>query len=248
MKSELKLELASFQGPFDLLLHLIKELKVNINDIPMREVTSQYLIYLQNMKELQLDIASEYLVMAASLIEIKSKMLLPIEPIESIEGDYQEDPREVLVQQLLIYQQFQEVSESLEKLEAGRSKKYFRPMSNLAHFSQVIPLKEDELSLNDLIQAFELTLRKELDRQPLKREIDNESISVSDKITEIESMLIATSQPLTFNDFIRNGSRNEIITTFMALLELVRKQKILFIQKQAFATIKIIKNESQVFE
>lgn len=131
--NELKLELDAFQGPFDLLLHLIKQMKVDINDIPMSEITSQYLAYLHSMKEFQLDIAGDYLVMAATLLEIKSRLLLPIEPEPDLEGDYEpEDPRQVLVQQLLLYQQFQDVATALEIKQVERAELYTRPSEDLS--------------------------------------------------------------------------------------------------------------------
>ena len=131
--TELKLELAAFQGPFDLLLHLIRQMKVDINDIPMSEITSQYLSYLHSIQEFQLDVAGDYLVMAATLLEIKSRLLLPIEPDPELDGDYEaDDPRQVLVQQLLLYQQFQDISTALELKQIERAKLYTRPSEDLS--------------------------------------------------------------------------------------------------------------------
>ena len=132
-ENKLTLELEAFQGPFDLLLHLIKEMEVDINDIPMTAITQQYIAYIHQMQELELDIVGDYLVMAATLLEIKSRLLLPIEPVADIDAQYEgEDPRHNLVQQLLLYQEFQTVSLSLKELEGGRSGLLTRPPMDLS--------------------------------------------------------------------------------------------------------------------
>ncbi|MBS4461168.1 segregation/condensation protein A [Aerococcaceae bacterium zg-B36] len=242
-KEILKLELEAFQGPFDLLLHLIKELKVDINDIPMREITEQYMYYLSSMQELQLDIAGEYLVMAATLLEIKARMLLPIEPSGDIESDYEEDPREFLVQQLLLYQQFQDVATALEINEAKRAKLYMRPAEDLSHLEKAIPLEAGAVSLEQLALLMSQALQRQQDREPRQREVEYEPLSVSDKINEIQLLIENTNRRIAFQDLLKVGSRNEIITTFMAILEMVRKQTLVFYQASALAPIEIKRHE-----
>lgn len=145
-EATLTLDLEAFQGPFDLLLHLIKEQDVDINDIPMTQITEQYLNYIRQMDQFQLDIIGDYLVMAATLLEIKSKLLLPIEPLQELDDDYDdEDPRAQLVQQLLLYQQFQSVSTELEILSQQRQKVYTKPTEDLSHLTQFVPLDEAKL-------------------------------------------------------------------------------------------------------
>ncbi|MBF6625621.1 segregation/condensation protein A [Aerococcaceae bacterium zg-BR9] len=244
-KEILKLDLEAFHGPFDLLLHLIKELKVDINDIPMREITQQYMFYLSSMQELQLDIAGEYLVMAATLLEIKARMLLPIEPSGELDSDYEEDPREFLVQQLLLYQQFQDVATALEMNEAKRAKLYMRPAEDLSFFQQSIPLEEGAISLDQLALLMSQVLQRQKEREPKQREVEYEPLSVSDKINEIQVLIGKTNSRIAFEDLLTVGSRNEIITTFMAILEMVRKQTLVFYQASALAPIEIKRQESE---
>lgn len=238
-KEILKLELEAFQGPFDLLLHLIKELKVDINDIPMTEITEQYIAYIKSMQELELDIAGEYLVMAATLLEIKSRMLLPIEPIEDIDSEYEGDPREILVQQLLMYQQFQQVATALEIKEANRSHLFTRPAEDLSKYQSAIPLPENEISLAQLADAFSLALQRELARAPKERQIEHDPLTVEQKIAEIRTIIQTKRGKIKFSTLLNSHSRHEIITTFMAVLEMVRKQSIVFYQEEALAPITI---------
>lgn len=244
--NELKLELDAFQGPFDLLLHLIKQMKVDINDIPMSEITSQYLAYLHSMKEFQLDIAGDYLVMAATLLEIKSRLLLPIEPEPDLEEDYEpEDPRQVLVQQLLLYQQFQDVATALEIKQVERAELYTRPSEDLSGMQTFVPLDEGDITLDQLTAAMALALQKELERVPKQKEINHDPLTVSEKMDEILSIINTLDErnSIEFSDLLNGGNRHEVITTFMAMLELVRKQAIIFKQTMALAPINILKAE-----
>lgn len=242
--TELKLELEAFQGPFDLLLHLIKQMKVDINDIPMSEITSQYLSYLHSIQEFQLDVAGDYLVMAATLLEIKSRLLLPIEPDPELEGDYDsEDPRQVLVQQLLLYQQFQDVATALELKQIERAKLFTRPSEDLSSIQQFIPLEKGDITLQQLSEAMSLALQRELERAPKQKEIIHDPLTVSQRMDDILLLLRGLDEDVSihFNDLVRHNSRHEVITTFMAMLELVRKQAIVFKQEEALQPIEILK-------
>lgn len=246
--TELKLELEAFQGPFDLLLHLIKQMKVDINDIPMSEITSQYLSYLHSIQEFQLDVAGDYLVMAATLLEIKSRLLLPIEPASEIEGDYEtDDPRQVLVQQLLLYQQFQDVATALELKQIERAKLYTRPSEDLSNLQQFVPLDEGDITLEHLSEAMSLALQRALERAPKQKEIIHDPLTVSQRMDDILSVLngLDANVSIQFNDLIRKNSRHEVITTFMAMLELVRKQAIVFHQNEPLQPIEILKAKGE---
>lgn len=246
--TELKLELEAFQGPFDLLLHLIKQMKVDINDIPMSEITSQYLSYLHSIQEFQLDVAGDYLVMAATLLEIKSRLLLPLEPDPEFEGDYEsEDPRQVLVQQLLLYQQFQDVATALELKQIERAKLYTRPSEDLSLLQQFVPLDEGDITLQQLSEAMSLALQRELERAPKQKEIIHDPLTVSQRMDDILSVLngLDANDSIHFNDLIHHNSRHEVITTFMAMLELVRKKAIIFNQNEALQPIEILKAKGE---
>ncbi|MBG9979838.1 segregation/condensation protein A [Facklamia sp. DSM 111018] len=238
---ELNLNLTAFQGPFDLLLHLIKRMEIDINDIPMREITQQYLKYIQSMSQLNLDVIGDYLVMAASLLEIKSRLLIPIEPEQMDDDEFNEDPRKVLVQQLLIYQQFQNVADALEEKQDQRSKIYSKTPSDLSHYQSFVPLEEGELTLSDLSHSMLQVLQRELERIPKERKIKHDQVSVTEKIHEIRQSFqkIPLGEKLEFNDLLSNPSRPEIIATFMALLELVRKQELIFQQTHNLGNIYI---------
>ncbi|MGX7108573.1 segregation and condensation protein A [Facklamia miroungae] len=230
---DLTLKLTAFQGPFDLLLHLIKELEVDINDIPMSAITDQYLSYIHQMQELDLDKVGEYLVMAATLLEIKSRLLIPIEPDSIEEGEEDQDPRSGLVQQLLIYQQFQLVADALEEKQADRSKYFARPAADLSSFLTFLPLEEGEITLEQLQKSLISVLQAQDQRQPKEREIHQDQVSVTEKIDFIRQQFHQkqSNQTIGFSSLLRNGSRPEIIATFMAILELVRKQVLVFQQE-----------------
>lgn len=230
----LQLTLDAFQGPFDLLLHLIRENDIDINDIPMADITSQYLAYINSQSDISLDQMGDYLVMAATLLEIKSRILLPIEQTDPLEVEEEGDPRENLVQQLLLYQQFQSVAESLSEMEGDRHQMIARPQTDLSDYQESVPLVEGEVNLNQLVQAFETALWRMQERQPLEREVAHDTITVGEKITLINDYFEEKGPKARalLSDFVRVNSRQEIITTFMAMLELVRKQYLLFAQDQ----------------
>ncbi|XJS11577.1 segregation and condensation protein A [Aerococcaceae bacterium WGS1372] len=166
---DLRIELDSFQGPFDLLLHLVRQMEVDLNDIPMAEITNQYIEYIEAMQTLELDIIGDYLVMAATLLEIKSNMLLPIEPHPEFDEDYEEeDPRDILVQQLLLYQQFQTVATQLQIKQEDRSRLYSRPMSDLSEYQSFVPLDEGSITIEGLAEAMSIVIEKMASREPLE--------------------------------------------------------------------------------
>ena len=175
----------NFDGPLDLLLHLIKEQDIDIYDIKIEDITKQYLDYIKHMKELNLEIASEYLVMASELIEMKSKMLLP-KKREKEEDDYEEDPRELLIERLLAYKRYKEVTSEFKDLELTRKMIFTREPDNLNRYAKEEESIE-ELGVADLIDAFNnLLKRKELDR-PIATKITKKELSVADKVNKIKN-------------------------------------------------------------
>lgn len=226
--NRIQLDLEVFQGPFDLLLHLIKQLKIDINDIPMTQITQQYLEYVHTMKQFEIDDIADYLVMASTLIEIKARMLLPVE-LEETEN--YEDPRHELVQHLLLYQQFQDVTEVLEEMQQKRSFFFSKPSEDVSSYQDFIPLPDDWINEHDLLQAMEAVLLRQFDRQPPLTTIDQDPVTVEEKIQELLAWVKKyPNETVTFNEVLRRHTRSEIVATFMALLELVRKQQILLKQ------------------
>ena len=230
-----KVHLPIFEGPLDLLLHLIKINEIDIYDIPIAVVTEQYVEYLDLMKELNLDIASEYLVIAATLVHIKSKLLLPTTP--SDEEDSGEDPRDALVQRLLDYQRYKKAAEQLDDKEILGRDVFSRPGSEEEGGGELT------VNLFDLIEALRGILEK-VDSPDKILDFTKEKVSLKDKMIEIIERLEAVKY-LIFKDLFSSAeNRYEIILTFMALLELMRNQKVRILQVQAFGSIRISLREN----
>jgi segregation and condensation protein A len=232
------IRLENFEGPLDLLLHLIRREEMNIYDIPIARITEQYLEIIQDLSALEIDRASEFLVMAATLLGIKSRMLLPRPPRKVVdelpaeeEGD--EDPREELVRQLVAYSQYKELVDELRQREAAMSRVYTR---SLFPERPEGPVPLEGVSLLDLVRAFEEVLREEWNW----REVPREEIPLREKVREITFQLSRNPSGVRFRDlFTRGGSRLEVIVTFLALLELIRQRKVVAVQEGLFGEILI---------
>lgn len=232
----------NFDGPLDLLLHLIKEQDIDIYDIKIEDITKQYLDYIRHMKELNLEIASEYLVMASELIEMKSKMLLPKKK-EKEDDDYEEDPRELLIERLLAYKRYKEVTSEFKDLELNRKMVFTREPDNLNRY-----VKEDEnsedLGVANLIDAFNnLLKRKELDR-PIATKITKKELSVTEKVNKIKNIL-RNKKKINFEDIFEVSTKEEVIISFLSVLEMVKKDEILLTQEGNFKNIVISLKEGE---
>lgn len=243
--NELLIKVNDFEGPLDLLLHLIKETKMDIQDVPMLLIVDQYLTFINNMQQIQLEIAGEYLVMAATLLEIKSRMLLPrIEINTSDIEDYYEadvDLQEQLIQQLIEYKQFKDVASVLKQKEVERGLMFSKSASNLEDYQNQVPLKENEIVLDDLLSAFSKMLQKQVLIQPIQAKIEMDSISVEEVMSNIMLTLKKTSQKIDISEFIH--SKSSLIATFLAVLELSKAKKITFEQETTDAKIYIQQGE-----
>lgn len=239
LQTSYAVKLPAFEGPLDLLLHLIKKSEINIYDIPISLITRQYLDYLNLMKSFNLAVAGEFLVMAATLIHIKSKTLLPLS--ETDEEEEEEDPRADLVMRLLEYQRFKEAAHGLESREDEWRDVFYRPSSSGAEGpSDEINLVD--LSLFDLLEA----LRGVMERAPEKRglEIVVDELSVQERMGLILDRLEG-EESLTFTSlFDGDTTRLAMIVTFLALLELIRLKRIRIIQAELFGAIRVWKNTS----
>jgi segregation and condensation protein A len=231
-----KIRLDIFEGPLDLLLYLIKEEELNIYDIPITRITEQYLEYLSMMELLDLEIAGEFLVMAATLMQIKSKMLLPPDP-ETVETE-EADPRAELVRRLLEYKAYKEAAEKLRDFETNRSGIFTR-------FNVEPELDGDDspfcdASLFDLISAFSKVL-KGLPNESFHQVMKDE-YTVAEKVHEIFHRL--AKEPKIYFSALFKGAKNkfEVITTFLAILELIRLKEILAHQGDHFGEIEISRN------
>ncbi|MGL6015563.1 MAG: segregation and condensation protein A [Selenomonadaceae bacterium] len=227
------IRLDAFEGPLDLLMHLIERNKIDIYDIPIATLTEQYMEYLAKFKEFNIEVASEFLVMAATLLQIKSRILLPkVKKIEAEEEE--EDPRQELVDRLLEYRRFKEVSDILDQLAQEQEKMFFRPPADLpAHY---LPPENMEVGL--LWEAFLTVL--EANEVPQVSLVKREVFSVQDKMVDILAMLGKSGGEIRFSEaFSHSGTKSEVITTFLALLELIKVKRIAIRQPQSFAEIYI---------
>lgn len=238
------IKLQTFEGPLDLLLHLINQAEVDIYDIPIAEITDQYLSYLYSMQEFKIDIASEFLVMAATLLAIKSKMLLPKhEDLELVPFDDVEevDPREELVLRLIEYKRYKSVSESLKELEFVRSQVYTRPPEDLSQL-QIDSIEQKpnyNISILQLFVAFQSILKKHRHEHRITT-INKEEISVRDKIEEIQLLLMNRTDKVYFSQLFQSvWTRSELVITFLAILELIKLKKIRIVQSINFEDIQI---------
>jgi segregation and condensation protein A len=242
-ESAYKISLPAFHGPLDLLLHLIKQNKVDIYDIPIVKITEQYNLYLDAMEELSLDIAADYIYMAALLIHIKSKMLLPRDESSEIPT---EDPREELVRKLLEYQRYKAVAETFAELDVVRMGMWSRPSTPIPG-AEASEIDMSEVSLFDLIDAFRSALNRYKVNHPQAIELQRTVHKVSEKMAELYAKLREKS-PIRLQWFLEGRDRNELCAIFLGMLELVRLGGITLQQKGAFADILIGKTEAEVDE
>lgn len=232
------IKLAVFEGPLDLLLHLIREHTIDIYDIPIAEVTDQYLRYLSLMEQLDLNIAGEFFVMAATLLEIKSRMLLPTSPGEE-EGEDGVDPRGELVQRLLEYEAFKNAAERLHGLEEDRRQVFWRAADDLSDYdAPLIPLN---LEAMDLLFALQQMLQEVGEGEEEVTSIERQRITIRMKMREIwQKIRSAPARGVGFRDlFTGPRTRFEIVVTFLALLELLRLRKIKVKQRQPLGDIMV---------
>ncbi|MGN7468886.1 segregation and condensation protein A [Brevibacillus sp. SAFN-007a] len=238
------IKLDSFEGPLDLLLHLIDKAEVDIYDIPIAEITEQYLATIDHMQQLQLDVASEFVVMAATLLSIKSKMLLPkkeehvFQPF--LDMDVEEaDPREELVARLLEYKRYKLLAEQLREMEIGRNQVFTRPAESLAPYVREEEHTVKNVTLYDLIHALEKLVQRAKEKEPLTK-VSRDEISIKDRMTQIRQRVRAAGGMVRFSQlFSKMATRSEIVTTFLALLELMKAKHITCIQNQLFQDIMI---------
>ncbi|MDO8489543.1 MAG: segregation/condensation protein A [Candidatus Omnitrophota bacterium] len=239
-----KIRLDIFEGPLDLLLYLVKKDHLNIYDIPIAKVTQQYLEYINFMQLLDLNIVGEFLVMAATLMQIKSKMLLPVEEIISPEAD--EDPRAELVKRLLEYEQFKQVAENLRQRELSQQEVFKRPKTEMPADSNTQARKEVyfEASIFDLINAFSRAL-KDIPREVFY-EVVKDQFTVEQKVHDILHLLLVQSEIKLSELFAKTGAKMEIIVVFLAILELAKMKEIIARQDAQFEDIIILRNKENI--
>jgi segregation and condensation protein A len=233
----------AFEGPLDLLLHLINRLEIDIYDIPVAQITEQYLFYIKTMTELKLDVASEFLVMAATLLAIKSKMLLPKHEEEVNELDpeltFEEDPRDELVERLIEYRKYKEAAHDLKSMEEERGLMFTKPPSDLSDFAKEnLPEKSElNITLYDMLAAFQKLLRRKKLQRPLATKIARQEVSIETRMTEIMDELRLIKGKRNFNDLFPYPAKEHIVVTFLAVLELIKRKEIDVEQDENFGDI-----------
>lgn len=223
-----------FEGPLDLLLHLLKQSKMDINDIKIVEITEQYINFIKEMEEMNLDIASEYLVMASELIEMKSRHLLPKKEEEV--SDYEEDYEEDLKRRLLEYQKYKESTSKFKELEEKRKDFYTKLPEDI---NKIIdkPLSNDgDVSVDDLISALQRILEREEYRRPRVTKRTNKELSVKERVVKIRNIL-KTKKRISFDKLFEIIDRPNVIVTFLSILEMAKGNEILIKQKNNFENI-----------
>ncbi|NLK44667.1 MAG: segregation/condensation protein A [Tissierellia bacterium] len=241
---EYKIRIDVFEGPMDLLLHLIDKAEIDIYDIPISLITEQFIEYLHKMEELSLEITSDFLVMAATLLEIKSKMLLPHrEKIEDNQMELEDvDPRAELVRRLVEYKKYKHITEKLREMEDIQSKVYYKPKEDvLDTFNDDIELSD--LNLEDLLKALNnIIIRRNKEARVLDvREIQREEYTLEKCVSIIKERLNREKTIYFSNLLDENCTKNEIITYFLSILELINLKHINVVQEEDFSDLIITK-------
>lgn len=220
------IKISEFEGPLDLLLHLIRQNKMDIYDIPIAAITKQYLDYLQSMQALQLDIAGDYLVMAATLMTIKSRDLLPQAPVAEDEADDELDPRESLVAELLAYKVYQEAAGELRVKEQARQQHFTRE-AMLMPAELPTPQLTAGITVGDLQAAFRQLVAKRRRTQPLTKTVTADPVTIETRMAQVRQRLVAEPQGVDFATlFTPSASDDMLVTTFMAVLELTKQDQL----------------------
>jgi segregation and condensation protein A len=242
--ADYKVKFEVFEGPLDLLLYLIKKEEVDIYEVNLTKLAKQFIEYIDTMRLLDLEIAGEFLVMASTLMYIKSRELLPVEQQVEVEGEEEgEDPRWELIRQLVEYKKFKDAAAQLQVLEVARENTFPR-LPIKPEFAEDRPAAKVEVSIFDLLNAVNTVLQRFTKRDDL-RDIFDDKWTVSEKIEQVMKALTERGR-VTFSElFAQAASRSEVVCTFLALLELIRMKQLVCLQPEPFAEIEITRSEKE---
>ncbi|PSL50400.1 condensin subunit ScpA [Salsuginibacillus halophilus] len=241
----------AFEGPLDLLLHLIQQAEVDIYDIPVAQITEQYMAYIHSMQELALDYASEYLVMASTLLAMKSRMLLPIEEAEDMEADEmledEDDPRRELAEKLAAYKQYKEAAGTLETFESERMEKFSKAPSQVDDYIQ----HEDEqavpdvggITVYDMIQAYQNAKNRLKKANEPPAVVKPDTFTVEAQIEDVREKVKTSTGPVSFTNWLAARPPAELVASFLAVLELMKGGEILCRQDGNFSDIWMYRKE-----
>ncbi|MBR4178997.1 MAG: segregation/condensation protein A [Bacilli bacterium] len=226
--------IGDFEGPLDLLLHLIKKSKMEIFDIEISEITNQYLNYINQMSEMNLDIASEYLVMAAELIEMKSRKLLPMKDEETLEEE--ENPEEELKRRLIEYKKYKESTSVFRTLEENRSSYFTKAPESLKNYSLEKLENDGSVGVMDLLDAFQKLLERQQFNKPVNTKIARKELSVKERVVKIRDIL-KTKKKVKFIELFDDFSKPYVVVTFLSVLEMAKNKEITLKQDNNFSDI-----------
>ena len=223
-----------FEGPLDLLIHLIKINKMEIENVNLNSITTQYLEFINTMKDESIDVASEYLVMASELVHLKSKMLINIDDDKN-DDEYELNSEEDLKEKLLEYEKIKNITNTFKDLESSRNEVYTKIPTNLNDYKKDVPL-DNSITLDDLLNAFNVFLEREKLKKPINTKITKKELSVGDRIKGIRN-IFKNKNKVYFVELFDNFSKPYIIVTFLSILEMSKNEEIKIIQKDNFSDI-----------
>ncbi|MFC3038969.1 segregation/condensation protein A [Virgibacillus xinjiangensis] len=244
MNQSYQVKLEAFEGPLDLLLHLINKYEIDIYDIPMAQITDQYMNYIHAMQHLELNIASEYLVMASTLVAIKSQMLLPNqEPELEEEEEYMEDPREELMVRLIEYRKYKEAAESLKEKEIEANQIFTREPVFFEYTPDEGQPDSEEVTIHDMLGALGKMLRRKKWNEPIETTVERTNIPIEDRMKDIRETVRQSRSGTAFDELFTPYSRSDLVVTFVALLELMKNNLVYCTQTEHFDTLYVYSME-----
>lgn len=232
---EYEFKINDFEGPLDLLLHLIKENKMDIMDIEIGKITDQYVGFLEEQEKLNLEIASDYLVLASELLEIKSRLLLPRQEID-IESEEEYDPRSELVNRLLEYQTYKDITKVLLEKEELRSEIYTKAPENVKNYIDEVTEIHADVTLDDLVEALKKYLVRKEEKRPLNTKVTVNEISISSRRHDIKRLL-KNKKKIDFFELFPVVSKEYVVATFLAILEMAKDKELKISQDDTFSDI-----------
>ncbi|SFA72989.1 condensin subunit ScpA [Lentibacillus halodurans] len=234
MNQPYKVKLDAFEGPLDLLLHLINQYEIDIYDIPVAQITEQYMHYIHTMQRLELNIASEYLVMASTLLALKSQMLLPKQEVEEADEEYMEDPREELMQRLIEYRKYKDAAKKLQNKELEANQIFTRPAVLFDHAETKQPAVQGDISIYEMIHALGKMFERKKWHEPLETKVKGGEIPIEQRMTDVLDLVKYSSSGIAFDQLFEYPSRSHIVITFMAVLELMKNNDVTCRQERHF--------------
>ena len=231
---EIEFKINDFEGPLDLLLHLIKESKMDIMNIEIEEIAKQYVNFLNKQEQMNLEVSSEYLVLASELIEIKSKLLLPRGKLDSEEEE--EDPRSELINRLLEYQAYKDITKVLQEKELLRRDIYTKTPENISQYKEEEVTVHSDLTVDDLVNALQRYYERKQQNKPLNTKVTVNEISVSSRRYDIKRLL-KNKKRVSFFELFPVASKEYIVATFLAILEMAKNNELVIKQEKEFDDI-----------